>query len=152
METMITTEQPTSTPDPADELEALRRQLQAAHERIAVLCARSGPEYLTPTDVDLASWLAGAAAAHPQLHDPTAPMAWPAAARAQLEELISKYHGGETTSDELPRAEQLRIAAAIHELCEANDCGLESTAAEIADAIVFDDDRAWRRLHMPEVH
>lgn len=151
---MTTTDQPTpptSPPEPA-EIASLQRQLQAAMERIAELCDRSGPEFLSQTDIQLAAWLATVAATHPQLEEPTSPLNWPAAARAQLEGLISKFRGCETPSGEMPRAEQLRIAAAIHELCEANDCGVDSPN-EIADAITMDDDRAWRRMYMPgEVH
>lgn len=131
----------------AAEIASLRIRLAAAHERINELCDRTGPEYLAGPDLELAAWLGTVAGTHPQLNDPTAPLAWPAAARVQLEGLISRYRGGDLPGGLPPRAEQLRIAAEIHTLCEAHDCGPESSAEELADAIILDDDREWRRLH-----
>lgn len=119
------------------EIESLRRQLDDARDR-------SGPEYLVDSDVDLASWLAGAAADHPQLEDPTAPMDWPAAARRALADLIAQCRGVDRCEPRT-RVEELQLHVELHALCEANGSG-----PELADAIILgDDDHAWRWRYSP---
>lgn len=130
----------------AARLDALQQQLVAANERIDTLAARGGPEYLAEPDLELASWLAGTAADHPALEEPTAPLSWPAADRARLGDLLSQYHCTDVPSGARSRAEVLRIGAAIAELCD-----LHGEPEELADALLTDDDRAWRRRYSPDV-
>jgi hypothetical protein len=126
----------------AAEIEATRCQLAAALEQLDAALDRSGPEYLADGDVQLAAWLAGVAADHPQLEEPASPMEWPVAARAQLCDLIGRHRCIDRASGVRPRAELLRIAAEIHDLCEAH-----GGSADLADAITMEDDDAWRQLH-----
>jgi hypothetical protein len=129
----------------AAELEAMQRQLAITHTTIAGHCDRSGPEYLVDHDLQLAAWLASAAADHPRLQDPMAPLAWPVGDRRRLEELISQcFSADRAPSKKRTRAEVVALHGEIHELCYANGCG-----PDLADGIVLgDDDRTWRRRHL----
>lgn len=130
----------------------LQRQLDEANIKIRALEATNDAppataDALASTDIDLASWLALAAARHPQLEGATEPLRWPAAARLELEGAISKYNSSDRAPcQERSRTEQLRLAAEIHELCEANGCG-----PDLADAIIIHHDGEWRRLYAPGV-
>jgi hypothetical protein len=124
----------------------LAAELADAQRQLEDALGRSGPEYLADHDVELAGWLALAARRHPLLEEPMTLLYIDAAARAQLAELISRYHCCDVPSGERPRAELLRIAAEIHELCAAHGYG-----PGYADALVLDeDDHAWRRRYVRE--
>jgi len=102
---------------------------------------------LSDTDIELAAWLAGAARNHPLVEHVTAPLSWPAAARAKLEQLISDHRDMDRPGGlpPRPRGLELRVAAEIHELCAAHGAG-----SDLADAIILDDDREWQRRYLPE--
>lgn len=147
MQTAITTsDRPSSTPDLittgkrrggvaaklATELELVQRQLADAVER-------SGPEFLTDADQELAGWLAMVAADSPQVSEPIEPLGWRAPARAELGELISKYLGTDVPPGTRGRAEEMRVGAAIAELCEREGCD-----PELVDAILALSQRCQR--------
>lgn len=104
-------------------------------------------DVLSDTDLELAAWLASAARNHPGVEHVTAPLSWPAAARARLAQLISEYRDMNRSAGLPPRARSLdlRLAADIHELCAAH-----GARPELADALILDDDREWQRRYLPE--
>jgi hypothetical protein len=152
----ISTPDPLSHPQPARAARQrqaipLPRRLEraarsATHHAASAVVEVPAPDVLSETDLELAAWLAGVAANHPDLENATEPLSWPAAAREKLEQLISDYRDDRRgLLKPRPRSLTLRLASQIHELFEELGCH-----ADIADAIILDDDREWQRLYAPK--
>lgn len=88
-------------------------------------------------DTDLAAWLCAAAAICPELREPAAPLTWPVQSRRRFEILADQL--GERGR---PRAEILRLGAALHDLVATN-----GGDPELADAILA----AVDEMHRAEV-
>lgn len=95
--------------------------------------AKPADDSLSQSDLELAAWLATAGSEYTELEDVTYPLSWPAAARRELEQLISRLREVITPAS---AGERHRLAARVHELCEQHCVDVEwINPEELADAL-----------------